>query len=254
MLCDSNQKALTDARTKSVDLYNPVEWNGQTYYAVVDRYTNVPAGDYYYGLQFAQDTQVIVDVEQINNASIQSKATITAGFTKKLSVSGAKVKSWTSRDKSIATVDKSGKVTAKKKGKTKIVATLTSGEKIDCTVTVAANNFSNTKATLNDCEYGKWGIAAYRASFDKSGNLVVKTQCVNNNGYKRLVELRNIKIVVKDVNDKTVGTYKASKMAVNVSPESAKGYTFTIKKSDLKKKKADLRNGTITVDANGYGR
>lgn len=254
LLCDSNQKALTDARTASVDLYKPVEWNGQTYYAVVDRYTNVPAGDYYYGLQFAQDTQVIVDVEQINNASIQSKATITAGFTKKLSVSGAKVKSWTSRDKSIATVDKSGKVTAKKKGKTKIVATLTSGEKIDCTVTVAANNFSNTKATLNDCEYGKWGIAAYRASFDKSGNLVVKTQCVNNNGYKRLVELRNIKIVVKDVNDKTVGTYKASKMAVNVSPESAKGYTFTIKKSDLKKKKADLRNGTITVDANGYGR
>ena len=43
-------------------------------------------------------------------------------------------------------------------------------------------------------------------------------------------------------------------MAVNVSPESAKGYTFTIKKSDLKKKKADLRNGTVTVDANGYGR
>ena len=69
-----------------------------------------------------------------------------------------------------------------------------------------------------------------------------------------MVELRNIKIVVKDVNDKTVGTYKASKMAVNVSPESAKGYTFTIKKSDLKKKKADLRNGTVTVDANGYGR
>ncbi len=254
-LLDSNQEAYGKAASATADLFEPIEYEGQTYYAITDTYPSIPAGDYYYMFQFAQTTQVIIDVEQINKISIPSKATITAGFTKKLSVTGAKVKKWESRDKSIAVVDKNGKVTAKKKGKTKIIATLEDGKaKLECTVTVAKNSFSDKKATIDDCESGKWGIAAYSAYFDAKGNLLVKTQCVNNTANQRLTELRNVKIVVKDVNDKTVGVYKKSKMSVSVSPQSAKGYTFTIKKADLKKKKADLRNGTVKVDAKGYGR
>ena len=254
-LYDSEKNALTEVKTGTTDMYDEVSLGEETGYLLVHTFTNVTAGDYYYAMQFAQDTQVVVEIDQINTASVQPKATITAGFTKKLSVSGTKVKKWESRNKAIATVDKNGKVTAKKKGKTKIVATLADGKtKLECTVTVAENKYSDTKVTLNDCKYNTWGMAAYKAAFDKNGNLVINTQVANNHGYKRLTELRNFKIVVKDANGKTVATYKQSKVAVSVSTQSTKGYTFTIKKADLKKKKADLRNGEIVIDANGYGR
>ena len=254
-LFDSEQKALSDVETATTDMYDEISLGETNGYAIVHTFAKVSAGDYYYAMQFAQDTQVIVEIDQINTISIQPKATITAGFTKKLSVSGAKVKKWESRNKAIATVDKNGKVTAKKKGKAKIVATLADGKtKLECTVTVAENKFSETKVTLNDCKDNAWGMAAYKAVFDKKGNLVINTQVVNNHSYKRLTELRNLKIVVKDANGKTVATYKQSKSAVSVSPQSTKGYTFTIKKADLKKKKADLRNGDVVIDADGYGR
>lgn len=247
VLCDSQQKALASPRTASVDLYDPIEWEGQTYYAIKDWYTNVPAGDYFYAFQFAQDTQVFIDVEQINTVSIQSKATITAGFAKKLSVSGAKVKSWASRDKSVATVDKNGKVTAKKKGKTKIIATLADGEnKLECTVTVAANKYSATKYNVDDAKKGSSAIVPYEASFDSKGNIVIKAQVINNTSY-RLGQIKNIKLVVEDENGKTVGTYKATTTKVNVLSQSTKNYSFVIKKADLKKKKVDLRNSLVTV-------
>lgn len=53
LLCDSQQNALTSPRNASVDLYDPIERDGQTYYAIKDWYTNVPAGDYCYAFQFA---------------------------------------------------------------------------------------------------------------------------------------------------------------------------------------------------------
>ncbi len=85
----------------------------------------------------------------------QTKMTLTAGFTGKLSVSGGTVKSWTSKNKSIAIVDKKGK---------------------------------------------------------------------------------------------TVATHKVSKLSTSLSTSSAKTLTFTIKKSELKNKKIDLRNASIKID------
>ncbi|MCI7107718.1 MAG: Ig-like domain-containing protein [Lachnospiraceae bacterium] len=225
-------------------------WYANSYgYAEYDETWNLAAGDYTYGITFTEDTPFLLDViEEGTKATIsQTKATITKGFTKKLSVSGGTVKSWSSNKKSVATVDKKGKVTAKKAGKATITATLTDGTKLKCNVTVKDNKYSASKITTSDVYYGKCAMSAYSASFDTKGNLVVKTKFVNNDYYK-VVALKNIKIVVKDGNGKTVGTYKASKKNVTVSSGSTKDITFTIKKSSLKKKKADLRNCTITCD------
>ena len=214
---------------------------------------SLPAGDYYYGITFTEDQAYLVDIAQmVSQAKIsQTKATVTKGFTKKLSVENGKVKKWSSSKTSVAKVDSKGKVTAKKAGKATITATLEDGSKLKCTVTVKENKYSDSKLTTSDVYRGDCAMSAYSASFDKSGNLVIKTRFVNNNYYK-VSSLNNIKIVVKDGNGKTVGTYKLSKKNVSIPVGSTKDFSFTIKKSSLKKKTVDLRNCTITCDGS-YG-
>lgn len=223
-------------------------------YYYEDGWYSIPAGDYYYGITFSANTEYMVQIDQMNAAASisQKKATITAGFTKKLSVSGGTVKSWTSKNKKIAKVDKNGKVTAVKAGSTTIVATLTDGTKLTCKVTVKANKYSASKITTSDVSYGAFGFEAYSASYDSKGNLVVKVRLANNSS-KKISELRSIKVTVKDPNGKAVGTYKLSKKSVSIPAYSTKDFSFTIKKSALKKKtKVDLRNSSVKADANAY--
>ena len=66
----------------------------------------------------------------------KKKATVYVGKTVKLKLNGAKVKSFTSKNKAVATVNQYGKVTAKKKGTAKIVVKDTKGRLYYCTVTV----------------------------------------------------------------------------------------------------------------------
>lgn len=81
----------------------------------------------------------------------KTKATITKGKTLQLKVKGTKKKvKWTSSKKSVATVNKKGKVTAKKAGKATITAKI-GKKKYRCKVTVknpSAIKISNTKATI----------------------------------------------------------------------------------------------------------
>lgn len=212
-------------------------------------FESLSAGDYSVSYVFGADTDYIAYVfEYVAQAKIsQTSATITKGFTKKLSVENGKVKKWSSSKTSVAKVDSKGKVTAKKAGKTTITATLEDGSKLKCTVTVKENKYSDSKLTTSDVYRGDCAMSAYSASFDKSGNLVIKTRFVNNNYYK-VSKLENIKVVVKDGNGKTVGTYKLSKKSVSIPSGSTKDFSFTIKKSSLKKKTADLRNCTITCE------
>ena len=220
-----------------------------TYYQ--DGFEALPAGDYTYGIKCEKDNYLFIDIayEKAVAKISQSTATVTVGFTKKLSVEGAKVKSWTSSKKSVATVDKKGKVTAKKAGKTTIKAKLDNGETLKCVVTVKANKYSYTKPTVSDVNYGDCVMSVYSASFDKKGNLVVKARVVNNNDYK-IVALNDIKIIVTDENGKTMATYKQKKKSVSIAPGSTKDLSFTISKSSLKKKNFDLRNAMI-ISAGG---
>ena len=138
----------------------------------------------------------------------------------------------------IAKVDKKGKVTGVKAGKTTIYATTADGKKLTCKVTVKENKYSVTKPSLSDAGQMGCFVEAYKASYDKSGNLVINAIIINNSA-NRIVRLKDVKFVVKDANGKVVGTYKASKYNVSVSSYSTKSVKFTLKKSLLKKKKID---------------
>lgn len=208
------------------------------------------AGDYSVSLTFNSATEYFIYVDSYNATPkiSNTKVTITKGFTKKLSVENGTVKSWSSSKKSVATVDKKGKVTAKKKGTATIIATLSDGTKLKCTVTVKDNKYSASKLTLSDVTYNTWAGRAYNASFDKNGNLVVKVSIVNS-GYGRMVKISNFKVTVKNQNGKTVGTYKKGSYTLNIPSNSQKTYTITIKKSSkLSSSKVDLRNSQIKVD------
>lgn len=77
-------------------------------YYFVDPVPNVDAGDYYYGITFSQSTKYLLYMYQYNGGAkiSNANAVVTKGYTKKLSVTGAKVKAWKSKDSKIAKVDK----------------------------------------------------------------------------------------------------------------------------------------------------
>lgn len=233
-------------KIESTDSYWAIDSTTGLYWNY-DGWKSLPAGDYSISLTYDSATTYAIWVGAVaaNPEISQKKATVTVGYTTKLSVENGTVKSWSSDKKSIATVDKNGKVTGKKAGKAVITATLTDGTKLKCTVTVKANKYSATKLSLSDVTPGKTGMDVYSASFDSKGNLVLKARFVNNMSYK-IVELTGIKIVIKDGNGKTIGTYKQNKKTVSVPAYSTKDFTFTIKKASLKQKKADLRNALVT--------
>ena len=180
-----------------------------------------------------------------------TKATITAGFKRKLSVTGGKVKTWKTSDKNVAVVASTGVVTAKKPGTCTITATTADGQKLTCKVTVRSNVYQSTKATNANCVYGKYSGAAYKAYYNKNGDLVIKATVVNNYYYK-VSQLRNVRIVAKNASGKVIGTYSLSKKNVSIPVGTYKDFTFTIKKSKLKIKKADLRNSTVSFAGTCY--
>ena len=180
-----------------------------------------------------------------------TKATITAGFKRKLSVTGGKVKTWKTSDKNVAVVASTGVVTAKKPGTCTITATTADGQKLTCKVTVRSNVYQSTKATNANCVYGKYSGAAYKAYYNKNGDLVIKATVVNNYYYK-VSQLRNVKIIAKNASGKVIGTYSLGKKNVSIPVGTYKDFTFTIKKSKLKIKKADLRNSTVSFAGTCY--
>ena len=249
-LYDSAMSEISGTTVYASD-YQQTTISGTTVYGFVYGWTGgLKPGDYSIGLTFSNANlySAAVRQENITPTISQKSATITQGFTQKLSVTGGSVNSWSSKNKAIATVDKKGKVTAKKPGSTIITATLKTGKKLTCKVKVVANKYTDTKITTANCPYGKVYMSAYNAEYDKSGNLVIKAQCVNKSGYK-ITRFENIKITVTDAKGKTIGVYKQSKKNVGQANNSSQTYTFTIQKSALKQKNADLRNArAITMD------
>lgn len=183
-----------------------------------------------------------------------TKATITAGFKRKLSVTGGKVKTWKTSDKNVAVVDKNGNVTAKKVGNCTITAELTSGKKLTCKVSVKKNAFYAKKGSNSDGYPGVFYANPYYAEYNSKGDLVLKVRIINNT-YQKIAKFKNIKIQVKNPSGKLIGTYSASSKNVSIPSYTCKDLTFVIKKANLKIKikKADLRNSTVKVlNFDGY--
>lgn len=81
----------------------------------------------------------------------KKKVTLTVGKTCKLKVKGGKGKKWKSSKKKVATVSKTGKVTAKKVGKT-VISVKVGKKTLKCTVTVKAKKKVQEPVTLETPE------------------------------------------------------------------------------------------------------
>ena len=96
-----------------------------------------------------------------------SKLDLTKGFTKQLKAEGGVITSCSSSKPGVATVNNSGKVSAKSIGKTTIKVKLSNGQILSCTVSVKPNKYQAKKITVKDVVYNTSEMKAYAASFDK---------------------------------------------------------------------------------------
>ena len=125
-------------------------------------------------------------------SAVKSKRTVLSGLsvTKKKLLSGQTVSlklkgasgkiKWSSSKKSVATVNKNGKVTAKKKGKTVITAQY-EGKKYKATITVESPklNQSSVSLVLGDTSTVKLTGTTYKVTYSSSNSKIAK---VNNQG------------------------------------------------------------------------
>ena len=214
---------------------------------------HLPAGDYILEMNFETEVNYELNLSRVSEEAKlnYSKINLTKGFGKQLKVSNAKIKSCSSNQPGIASVTKSGKVTAKKQGKAKIKVKLSNGKTLTCTVSVKPNKYTAKKIAVKDVVYNTSEMKAYNAAFDEKGNLVLKFKLVNNS-YGKITNVSKFKVVVKDSSKKTVASYTKNNYSTSVESYNDKECTVTIPKSALKKnyKNIDLRTAKISITGN----
>jgi SLAP domain-containing protein len=209
-------------------------------------YKWTPSADSAYKVEISLNADALYDLEVVHDANqaaiSNTKLTITEGFNHKLSVSNAEGSvSWSSSNSKVAAVSSTGLVKAKKNGSATITAKLSDGTKLTCTVSVKKNVYSKSKTPVSSVAYGKTGVDVYKVSYDKKGNLVMKANILNNS-YHTDTKIKKLKITIKTLSGKTVATYSIKNKKVNIKAGAKQGFTFTVKKKNVKIKKADLRN------------
>lgn len=181
-----------------------------------------------------------VDAKAATDASLnKTKTTLYVGQSTTLKLNGAKVKKWKSNNKNIATVNKNGKVVAKKKGTTTIVATTKNGKTYKCKVTVKNVSLSKTKVTL---EKGK------SITLKLNGNKVTKWSSDN----KKIATVNSKgKIVAKGVGTTTIKakakngkTYKC-KVVVNKKESKKDLYPDTSNYTEEEKQILEILETTL---------
>ena len=162
-----------------------------------------------------------------------------------------KVKSWKSSNKAVATVTSSGKVTAKKKGKATITATLSNGKKCTCAVTVKYRLVKSVKMDASRTIYvGKTAtlkptIAPSNASIKKltwkSSNKAIAT--VDSSG--KVTGVKAGKATISATT--TDGSKKTAKCVVTVSNPTVKVTSVTLNKSTYVVQPGSTTTATATV-------
>ena len=143
-LYDSNENEIWkktaqywDNNSKKLSIINTIQLKKGTYYFLVERYFGY-SGSYNFSInQKVNNTEIKATSIKLNKKSY----TLGVGqkFTLKATVSPTKANQkckWTSSNSKIASVDKNGKVVAKKIGTINITATTTNGKKAICKITV----------------------------------------------------------------------------------------------------------------------
>lgn len=211
---------------------------------------HLPAGDYILEMNFENEVNYDMNLSRISETAKlnYTKLDLTKGFSRQLKVDGGKIKSYSSSKKNVATVTNSGKIAAKKNGKTTIKVHLTNGTTLSCKVTVKSNKYKAKKIAIKDVVYNTSEMKAYNAAFDSKGNLVLKFKLVNNS-YGKITNVSNFRVTITDSSKKKVVSYSKKNYTTNVASYSDKECTVTIPKSALKKnyKKIDLRTAKISI-------
>ena len=211
---------------------------------------HIAAGNYILEIVFDQDASFDFTMNQrpltakLNKTSLS----ITKGFSDSIKVTGGKIKTCTSSNTKVATVTNKGKISAKANGKATIKVKLTNGKVLTCKVSVKPNIYNAKNITITDTLLNNYQMKAYKASFDKKGNLIIKFK-IANNGSGRITTVHNFKITVTDSKKDTVATYKKTNFEADLNSFKDKSYSVTIPKSALKKNvnNIDIRTAKIKI-------
>ena len=181
----------------------------------------------------------------------QTKLELTTGFSKTLSVtSTSSLVTWSSDNKKIASVNSTGKVTAKSIGTCVITADCEEGT-FTCNVTVKKNIYQENRITISHVDKGSACVQVYKAYYDNKGNLKVILAVANNNEHK-IEALKKIKVTFQTPGDKKIATYTLKNKKLTVKKKQIKNVTFLIPKKSILIKNSDLRSAFSSVSGK-YG-
>lgn len=186
----------------------------------------------------------------------KSKLKIAKGFSKKIKVvydrrSEYKPRSlkWTSSNKKIATVNSSGKVTAKKPGKCTITCKLPNGRKAKCKITVVKNEYKGKSLSKCNAHGGRYGNIHFEVNkaYYKGNQFVLKCVVMNTRIF-RANKFDWVTISAKDTYGHVIAKKKFENVPIDLDAYGKKYITFTFPKSDVKKKRELYQGVWINTD------
>lgn len=150
---------------------------------------------------------------------------------------------WKSSNKKIATVNSSGKVTAKKSGKCTITCQLPNGKKAKCKITVVKNAYKGK--SLSKCNaykgmYGNINFEVNKAYYNK--NKFILRCVVMNTRILKVKKFNWITISARDTYGHILAKEKFKDVPIDLNGYGKKYITFTFPKNAVKKKR-ELHQG-----------
>lgn len=186
----------------------------------------------------------------------KSKLKIAKGFSKKIEVtydrrSEYKPRSlkWKSSNKKIATVNSSGKVTAKKPGKCTITCKLPNGRKAKCKVTVVKNEYKGKSLSKCNSYKGRYGNIHFEVNgaYYKGNQFILKCVVMNTRIFGAN-KFDWVTISAKDTYGHVIAKKKFENVPIGLGAYGKKYITFTFPKSAVKKKRELYQGVWISTD------
>ena len=157
---------------------------------------------------------------------------------------------WSSSRTSIATVNKYGKITARRAGTATITATV-DGFRLKCTVRVKWNGHSYY-VDMNTQNYEYGASIATQKIYYKGSSIYVDVYIINNYSKSRIYRINNLKMWVRDEETDTLLAYKKfTSIYTNLKPGYKKKITLRFYGSATKMKAYELRFRTQSVYTSG---
>lgn len=215
------------------------------------------------------ETPPVAKPIKINKTSIL----LVKGQTAKLKISNAtETISWRSSKTSVATVSNNGKITAKKKGKATITATIGTTAK-KCTVTVESPKLNNTSLSLNlgqmrklklsGCKHSiKWTSSNTSIAKVKKGTVTAKrvgsakiTAKVHGKKFtcKVIVKKPTVQEILLGTNSIQMGYWKEQELQISTLPANAMNYykiSVTSSDSSIVSASFDDYDNTVLLNSN----